>query len=167
MKMICGLPRSRTAWLSAWLTDDYGICSHEGISSCKTISQYKSLYDDTYFADSTTAGPVLKSVSADRLIILRDPKECHQSTTKALGHDLGLDWFNNQFEELSSLDGLRISFNKIDESLDVIWDYIKGTPLNKDRASLFKKMNIAVKSHFGFDKDAAESLLSEVGLWRG
>jgi len=38
---ITGLPRSRTAWFSAFMTASGYPCLHEGLNGCKSIAEYK------------------------------------------------------------------------------------------------------------------------------
>ena len=38
---ITGLPRSRTAWFSAFMTASGFPCGHELINNCETIEEYK------------------------------------------------------------------------------------------------------------------------------
>jgi len=151
MKMILGLPRSRTAWLAAWLSDHDGVCTHEGLAQCESIHEYINQYGGEYFADSTTAFDYVGAVRADRVIILRDPRECHESTFQFLGFDIGVDWFEQRFDILSSIDGLKIDFDDLNDSLPLIWEAMKGTDYSSARADVFKGLNIQTSNKYYTD----------------
>ena len=127
MKMVCGLPRSRTAWLSAWLSDENGISLHEGINGCRCIDDYRKKFNEKVKYDCTTGFEYLSTIECDRLIILRDPMSSMISTNKILNQELQLSFFERQYQILCETSGMKIHFRDIDRSLEQIWDFIKGT----------------------------------------
>lgn len=135
---VFGLPRSRTAWISVFLTDDQ-VCLHEGV----IYPDYEELLlNPNIDGDSTTCYPMVKKYLTDEkvLIIERDIKECLKSSQKFCNADTGrLEVLK---DELDKAPGLRINYNDIDNRLEEIWGYCKGTYFNPLRAETMKRLNI-------------------------
>ena len=55
--------------------------------------------------------------------------------------------------------GLRIPLHAINDSLEDIWSYLIGTPYDKERGDLLKKMNIQTKNYFNYDVKKVGELL--------
>lgn len=61
MNLVLGMPRSRTAWMAAYLTFGCNHFQHEAFATnkCKTIDDYKKAIKEGNFCDSTTMGKML------------------------------------------------------------------------------------------------------------
>jgi len=139
MFFILSLPRSRTAWLSSFLTDDTGICSHEGIAY--------SDYPEGLEGDSTTAYPWIKEhIKKDDPIIIihRDLDECLLSLEKAVDKKIDRRVLTFLEDEMDTIkNALHIRYEDINERLEDIWYYCgKSKLFDEERANKMIKMNI-------------------------
>lgn len=152
---ITGLPRSRTAWMSVFLSGGNTICYHD---ACENLSDIKHI-DDMYRSDFykhvgiSDSGLgfflpyILEHVKPRTLIIERDPADVieslkkismldtnfiellHQELLKAKGHPLVM-WV--PFE---SLDSKRVMQK-------IFWHLMPGEPFDEVHYDLMSKMNI-------------------------
>jgi hypothetical protein len=155
--LIIGLPRSRTAWMSLFMTTDNTICYHEpseAISSIDQLDPYfnKDNYTFSGISDSNMgffARPIMEKYKTKTLVIDRDlitvensvalmgiPKTDYCSKLKnaliEIKHNPDVMWV-----PYHSLDSLRV--------LEKIWWHLMpGLAFDEDRAKLFMKMNIQV-----------------------
>lgn len=92
--LITGLPRSRTAWLSAFFTVGDCFCHHELSGSCKTITevQMMMLLDDFPFCGNSDSGALLildeliELIPGLRIVyVVRDEIDALSSFAKAVG----------------------------------------------------------------------------------
>ena len=142
MFYILGLPRSRTAWLSSFLSDKDGLCIHEGSYHYPDYSDI--LESNKIVGDSTTALPLIKRYinPEDQVIVIeRKMKDVSKSLISLFGRP-----FREEIELLKSeLDtienAIRIPYEEINLSLEEIWS-VKGTPFNSDRAESFMNKHI-------------------------
>ena len=122
---VLSMPRSRTAWLSVYLTGAGVFCFHEAWKHVKTAKELRSLME------SKGDGPVVNSDStniffldelreefpeAKYLRILSDERRVIESTRRAYG----------AFEEAKLLNAYRSAFTGVTADLTV--DYAKWTP---------------------------------------
>lgn len=161
--MVCGMPRSRTAWLSVFLSDDSGLCLHEGINGCNSHSEYLNKFKNGITGDSTTAAKELSAAKVDceKIIILRDPKECKQQCDALFG-EISLDYYQDQFDYLTTLGGLVVDFNDINDNLRDIWEHVKDSKFNPLRAEKMKGLNVQVNLPYEVDIEAMENYIASV-----
>ena len=160
---VIGLPRSRTAWLANFLTQDR-FCFHEGLNNCHNIEEYKQKLGEDY-GDSSTGLMLLdmntEFPNAPKVIIEGRTKEAIEFGHKTYGlYDPNYVNFLN--ERMSKIEGMRIHFDEIDDKLPIIWEYLIGTPYDKNRADLLKRMNIEIKDPFDFNIDAMNDLCNSL-----
>ena len=162
---VIGLPRSRTAWMANFLTQGQH-CFHEGLDGCISINEYKEkLGNDN--GDAST-GLMLFDMNSEfpdapKLIIESDAEKAIEYGYKTYGiYDP--QYIYSLQERMDLIDGLRIPFDDIDDRLEEIWGHLIGTPFDKQRADLLKKLKIEVKDPFGFDLGAMEKLCSTINL---
>lgn len=137
--MIIGLPRSRTTWFANLLTTGNSICLHDPLSKW-SIGQINNLYPDKYLgiADTSlylTGVGFINSLPYKKVIIHRNYIDVCKS--------LGLAPVRGN---LSSIEGLHIEFDEIDDRIQQIWEYCLDIPFDAERCELLKDYN--VQPHF-------------------
>ncbi|HTV41608.1 MAG TPA: hypothetical protein VMF08_13585 [Candidatus Sulfotelmatobacter sp.] len=150
---ITGLPRTRTAWLAAWLSVGEKLCLHDcephphhdarisGYSGPELLMQYEEL---------RRAFP-----GAKWMIVNRDIGEALKSFTRwassGVPHGFDLEgMFHRRLELLKRLDGLRVEFNALSDVTTAreIWEYLHppGAPganrFDARRFFAFDRLNI-------------------------
>lgn len=142
--IIIGLPRSRTAWFSAYFSACGHPCIHEGIKYCKKVSEYSGLMK-SYEGDSTCAG-ALHDTDADKVVIInRDVNEVFMSLMESdvnfdiveLGNQL-----NTIKSKMSNIDGLIVNYNDINNRLQEIHEYCVDTPFDPIIGEAYMNMKI-------------------------
>lgn len=143
MFIITGLPRSRTAWFSAFMTASGYPCIHEGLNECKTLDEYRQKIINV--SDSNTGYAYIGQVITDRptLIIHRYKHDTPKNIT----------------ENLRGIEGLHVLFEEIDERIEEIFTYLTGDKINRDIYNSFKDLNITTMKKMNFE--AAKALLNE------
>ncbi len=156
--MICGMPRSRTAWMSAFLSDSESICLHEAVNGCYNNDQYFDRFSGIINGDSTTAAKIIKAHEIDckKIVLLRDPKDSKLACDGKFG-DVPLDYYIEQHDYLLEIGDIIIDYRSLDENLDLIWSEVKKSPFNPDKSMLFSGLNIQVNYPYEFDGEAAKS----------
>ncbi len=142
MFYILALPRSRTCWLSHFLTDESGECAHEGIAY--------SDYPKGWEGDSTTAYPWIKNFikKDDPIIVIhRDIDKCLFSLEKAVGKKINRNLLEYLEEELNTIkNAIHIEYEDINKRLEDIWYYCgKKNYFDVDRAE--KMINKNIQNH--------------------
>ncbi len=161
---VIGLPRSRTAWLSNFLTYDDNFCYHEGIDGCSTIEEYKDKLGENK-GDSSTGLMLFdmnKEFPDSPKVIIEGSVDKAIEFTKEVYGVYEPEYFYELKDKLDSIKGLRIKFEDINNSLEQIWEHLIGTPYDKERGSLLKDMNIQTNNYFNYDLESMGRL-----VWRG
>jgi len=139
--VITGLPRSRTAWFAAYLTNGDTFCHHEAIFHGKSMDLEG--YANVGNSDS---GYVLRPQWATEqddhriVVIHRDIDEVRASLA-AVGVFDAWDLLLDCASKLDDLKGMHMNFGQVDEKLEDICNFI-GVPYDHDRAELFKTLHI-------------------------
>jgi len=159
---VCGLPRSRTAWFSTFLTYKDKFCYHEGIDGCETIEDYKAKLG-TDKGDSDTCLMLLDMNTlfpdAPKVIIERDVQECIESASKMLSVYINPEYFYFGRDRLDKIDGLRISYDDINDRLEEIWNYlIPDIEFDSKRAKRLCNDNVQ-DNRFDYDFDSINNLI--------
>lgn len=153
MFLILGLPGSRTAWLSNFLTTDESVCFHEGwYQSGFDLNRLKWLLKQSggkYVGVADTALALFKPVDefpgAKILIIDQDVEKSIEWSNKVWG----IDCTHNVQKLKGILDeiqGKRVKFEEIDDKLEEIWEYcLPGKAFPHLRAELLKNMIVIDK----------------------
>jgi len=144
---VLGLPRSRTAWFSAFLSQSGIKFYHEGINGCRDIVQYTEKMKGC--GDCTTA---FCAIDFDRLfpdskkvIIEKSDDEFNRALEwceKHYGGD-GLSILKTMEERLDSIDGLRVKQSEINNNLEPIWKFLTNRAWDEKYADI-KNLNIQV-----------------------
>jgi hypothetical protein len=159
--LVLGLPRSRTGWLSVFLSTDSTLCLHEGIEGCSSMEEYKSKTLEK--ADSNT-GLMLFDIRRhfpDTKIIIIDGTV--EDSVKYGLDTYGLDVTSAMIEgkkRLDALDGLHIKFEDINERLQDMWEYVYDTPYDKTRSDELVKLDIQMRDVHSMDIDAMNALIT-------
>ena len=153
---VVGLPRSRTAWFSVFLSHDGRYCHHEGLNGCKSVQEYRDKIGGD--GDSSTGLMLFDSLNAPTVIIERDLAPVRDYCKRVFGS--GGDELDFLKARLDGLEGLRVPFGQIDDRLGEIWEYLIGTPYDDKRGKKLASLNIQVADPHGFVAD--QSLLEEL-----
>lgn len=155
---IIALPRSRTAWLSAFLTTDAGKCLHDPLSQCESLDDLKSLmvsYEAIGCVD--TSSPLFFNAiyarwpDAKYLFVFREPLEIAASLD-ALGMPSGEVQkmqvrMNSAYLSVRERENVRaLPYFHLSQlpALGAIWEFLIGTPFDADRAERMIPMNIQI-----------------------
>ena len=146
---IVGLPRSRTSWLSVFLTWQTSFCVHEPMR----LERYGKVHiypkDTEYFGVSdSTLSMFPEEISDDSrvVIIYRDPNEVRASLCDAIGFDC-----DNVVNVCSSglkiiaagMDHMAVKFDDIDNRLFDIWSYcVPGLLFPRKRVQELIRLNV-------------------------
>jgi len=160
--LVLGLPRSRTAWLSNFLTYGDVTCTHEGLNGCTTLKEYKAKFRSGS-GDSNTGLAFFEFeplfTDFKKIIIDSDIRKSVEYTK----HMFGMDNFEQMEilkKRLDSLDGLHIEYHDIDNKLETIWDYVSRYQFNDGRAEQLIRLNIQVCVPFMVDRVARYQLFN-------
>ena len=164
---IIGLPRSRTAWLSNFLTYDDMFCYHEGLNGCSSISDYKSKLG-SFRGDSNT-GLMLFNFEkhfpeAKVVIIDSEIDKASEFSKETYGEDI-TETLKLMKERLDGIKGLHINVNDINDKLKEIWEYVSDKTFNKERTDMLVKLNIQVNDPHDMDIEAILNFKEDVGDW--
>lgn len=149
---ITGLPRSRTAWMAAWMSSCGIHCHHEALSRSATKEDYlaaMSLNGYPAVGNSDCAIALAPELIDGRLVIIeRDPGDVIASLVRIYG-DENKEKIAIAVGDLSDaidhLDGLRIAFHELDDRLSDIWEYCIGYGFDPRRAEQFMRLNIQTR----------------------
>lgn len=144
---ITGLPRSRTAWFSAFMTASGYPCMHEGINHCETLDEYKNKV--AYASDSNTGFFIVPNPYPDRPLLIIHRK----------GRMNGVEGMTQGDLRLRGMNGLHVEFKDIDDRIEEIFNYLTGDDINVDIFNMFKHFNITTMEEMNLE--AAKRLVSE------
>lgn len=160
---IAGLPRSRTAWLSVFMSQSGVHFHHEGINGCHSIAEYQ---DKIKGCGDSSTGLVALGVDVIKdskvVIIEKDEEElkkCVDWCNKVYGVD-SESFILQLNEKLNMLNGLVIKQSEINERLQDIWEYLVDTPWD-DKYKNLVNFNIQVQST-SIDEEAAKALYESI-----
>jgi len=141
---ITGLPRSRTAWFSAFMTASGYPCLHEGMNNCTTNKEYKEKIKD--ISDSNTGLVFIDNPYPERPLLVIHRKGRFSDTAELEG-------------ALSGMDGMHVNFYELDSIMGEVFKYLTGKDINMDIYNTFRDLNITTKAVM--NKDAAMELINE------
>jgi hypothetical protein len=146
---IVGLPRSRTAWLSVFMSQSSQYCLHDGFNGCNNLIEYWDKLEEG--GDSSTG---LMMIDINRLkpnspvVIIEKNKleleRCIEWCSYVYGFD-AKDHIVELNERLKAIEGLRINQSEINDNLRSIWEYLVDEDWNESYANM-KDFNIQVAS---------------------
>lgn len=146
---ILGWPRSRTAWLSNFLTYGNSFCFHEGIAliaqnRLRTVEEYKNLFElyqraYKHVGDANTLALLRQKyvIPGARIVVIE--KENPEKDIQKLGYNVSIP----KDIEYSYNELLIIKFDEINDNLKDIWDFcLPGEPYSRNREYLVKNLRI-------------------------
>ena len=146
---IVGLPRSRTAWLAAFMRQSSKHCLHDGFNGCNNLIEYWDKLEDG--GDSSTG---LGIIDINRLKP-GSPVVVIEKNKDELEHCI--EWCSNTYnfnakahliklhEKLKRIKGLHIQQSEIDDNLENIWTHLVSDEWD-ERFAEMKELIIQVKS---------------------
>jgi len=161
---IAGLPRSRTAWLSVFMSQSGIYCHHDGFNGCSSLGEYKDKVKGC--GDSSTGLTVIdiNQEFPDSKVVVIDKNEeelkrCIEWCKATYGGDAETS-LKALYDKHKEIKGLHIKQYEIDNSLQKIWEYLVDTPWN-DRYQELSNFNIT-SDPFNIDIEAARSLYASI-----
>jgi hypothetical protein len=152
--IIVGLPRSRTAWLASWFSCGHIHCHHDALTTTNVgdVEEPKAING---MADTGAAFKYkeLKAAypEAKWLVIDRNKDDVAKSLIKCVGHLMTEEEMVTKLDFTQAIlnqidDCIRVKFDRINVSLEKIWDYCLGGKVEFDpiRAKLYTGMNIQI-----------------------
>lgn len=159
---IIGLPRSRTAWLSAFMCQSTTHFYHEAINGCYNLDDYDKKIIGC--GDSTTAFHLLLDrLKGQKVVII---KKNNEQLSRCI------DWCDSEYKIncsdqmkrmdslLDTINGIVVNQLDIDSELERIWRYLVDDEWLEKYAD-FSKFNIQVKDT-SIDVEAAKSLYESI-----
>lgn len=128
--LVVGLPRSRTAWLSVFLSQSGAHCYHDGFNGCESINDY--IIKISNCNDSNTGLMILdvnKLFPNRKVLIIEKSKDELKRC---------IDWCDSNYggssestilnlkEKMGKIKGLRIKQSEINQHLEKIWVFLTG-----------------------------------------
>lgn len=157
--LITGLPRSRTAWLSVFMTAQGEFCYHEGCNKTKSWDDYLKKMENCGNSDSAIAlHENIKTLDCPIVIIERDINEVYESCCKLFKDIYIMETLEKIQENLKDIEGLRIPYYNINDRLKDIWSYCTDKPYNEEISKQLIKMNIQ-STDFSTDLETIKFLL--------
>lgn len=151
---ILGWPRSRTAWLSNFLTYGNSFCFHEGIlnkqkKQLRTVQEYRNLFKlykskYKYVGDSNTLALSKQKyvMPGARVVIIERDKHEVEAASYGLGYIIDIP----EVIEYPYNDNIVIKYDEINDNLKEIWMFcLPSIPFNSERAYLLKQLNVQVQ----------------------
>jgi hypothetical protein len=160
--IIIGLPRSRTAWLSAFMSQSSTFFYHEAINGCKSPSDYNKKIQGS--GDSTTAFMFLDDmIKKKKKVIIKKNKQEFEDCVRWADDTYKTDnrvLLTEMNDKLESYDGLIINQSEINVKLRDIWEYLVGDAWH-DKYKELSKLNIQAINH-DIDKASARSFYEAI-----
>ncbi len=147
MFFITGLPRSRTAWFSAFMTASGFPCLHEGMNECLTNKEYKDKVSN--ISDSNTGFAFIDNPYPDRPLLI-----IHRVDRLD-----GIDGMEKAGSRLNNMNGLHVNFEDIDKRISEIFTHLTGDKIDFDIYNIFKDFNVTTMK--SMNQHAASILLNE------
>lgn len=135
--LVTGLPRCRTAWFAAYLTEGDTICFHE--------AYHNNVDLQVPFKNKGNSEPSVPQKWIDEfepqkiVIVHRDLGDVYRSL-KQMGIAPSVQWLQDLEARNQEMDGLHVDYHNID--LENVHDYLGFGNYNPHRAALYNKMHI-------------------------
>ena len=158
---VAALPRSRTAWLSAFLSQSGKYCHHDGFNGCHSIADYIEKIGDGGDASTGLQQYNINELYPDAPVVViekneRELLDCIDWANKTYGGDFTKEIRRQQIL-LNNINGLRIKQSHIDSNLRLIFEHLTGCQWH-DKYANMKELNIQVANPHHIDMEAAHNL---------
>ncbi len=145
MIIVLATPRSRTAWLTAFLnTAPQTLVLHDQSAECDHIDQIPQadVIIDTLFALKPKQ---IRAHYPDAQIVtlVREPEQVHSSIIKWSKQEIPPSFTKQVYDDIKCQDSvLQMSFDTLDDQLPQLWALITDAPFPRRTHEQFKKLNI-------------------------
>jgi len=157
---IAGLPRSRSAWLSVFMSQSGQFCHHDGFNGCNSIAEYKDKIGRG--GDSSTGLTLIdihKEFPHAKVVIIEKSDEeferCVEWCDETYGQSSRKE-LESMREKLSNFKGLRVQQSEINERLEDVWTHLTSKRWD-DKYSILADFNIQANP-FNINLQAARNL---------
>lgn len=159
--IIMGLPRSRTAWLAAFLTDGDVHCHHELMRMCKNPHEYPEKFLATTAPIIGDADPTMllfyeslrERLPKHKVVLIKRPEEEAETACRRMHEEIGRQqsmeaWpkATAAFERVQQIcrEFPSYDFARLDdrETVKELAEYCTGLPFNEARWNLFDELKI-------------------------
>ena len=159
---IVGLPRSRTAWLSVFMSQSNTYFHHEAINGCASVKDYQ---EKIYGCGDSTTGfaPVFDMIQGQKIVIIKKNEKQIYDCIEWCEREFDIDSTAAVFELdrlLQSFDGLVVNQDDIDNRLEEIWRFLVDDEW-LDRYADLSRFNIQLNDT-SIDLNAARSLYESI-----
>ncbi len=160
---VAALPRSRTAWLSVFLSQSGIHCFHDGMNKCHTIGEYIDKLGG--FGDSSTGLHLFnihELYPSSPIVIIEKSESEIESCIEWCDKTYGGNSRNEVLRQKSLLDGLpgmRVKQSEIDAKLKGIFEYLTGKEYLEIYSDI-KSLNVQCDPYCT-DYEAAKSIMNE------
>ena len=159
---VCALARSKTAWLSAFLSQSGRYCFHDGMNGCSSIDEYRDKLGDS--GDSST-GLHLFDVNGlfpdSRIVVIEKSKKELDDCVDWCSWNFGLTSteINRQNDLLMAVNGMRVKQADIFDRMIDIYEFLTEKDW-RDEYSNIASLNIQ-SDPFNIDYESAKRLMNE------
>jgi len=161
---IIGLPRSRTAWLSVFMSQSGIKFYHEAINGCNSLAEYEDKIKG--LGDCTTAFdlPNIDEVTSGAKVVIIEKNQdelnrCIEWSDQEYSID-SKDMLVELNSKLKNVTGLKVRQSEINDRLQDIWEYLVDIPWHDKYKDLIE-FNIQVQST-AIDEEAARNLYESI-----
>lgn len=171
--IVLGTPRSRTAWLSNWLSTDARPCLHDALATIRNVDQLRAVTaknDLVETAGSIFCRTLLQHVpNAKFAFVVRDKQDVAASLNRLLPEgDAVAEFADNAIEEAwkflwARAPHIRLHHSLLDneEHLRRLWVFLKGDHHGYDAERTRRLMRLNVTKINPFAGTPPEALLRE------
>lgn len=171
--LIVGLPRSRTAWLSNWLTYGKSFCFHEPLLGCDSLAAFQQKFDVPYeVVGAADTGAIfwleqiLMLAPDTKLIIVERPVEdCIQSLdATGIPYDEALVYQAAKLlERARQYDNMWVPFHSLDADHvgASIWHHCVGDGFDVNRFRMLRDLRVEI-----MESKFAEKIKQGIGAFK-
>lgn len=151
--IIYAMPRSRTAWLSTWLSYGPWRCTHDAVAGCDTFADVEALLRRPYSGICETgfnfaARAMFRLVQEARVVVVRRDPAAVECSLARLGWKLPAEWYEEQgrmLDRAAALPGaLTVDFDDLgrEETAAAIFTHCLGLPFDRAWWEQHERQNI-------------------------
>lgn len=161
--LIVGLPRSRTAWLAAFLTDGLVTCHHELIRDCQSTAEYIQKFKGTHapvVGDSDCCIPFFYSkvraiLPPHRICFVKRDESAARESAQQFTSEHNIPEVEGRWEKCVELFNLMreanpaaptYNFEDLDDpgTMKALTEYCTGFEFNRERFDIFNTLRVNI-----------------------